>query len=463
MKNILLLLIFVCTSSLSFSQLHQEFIEELELGLKDLEETVDIIGLSIAVKSGDDIWADQIGISSISDSLTESSVLAMGSITKTFVSACILQMMEQELLSLRDPLYFYLDQFENIDSSITIKQLLNHTSGIYNYTDHPLFFDEILSETGQTYVYSPEEVLESFVNEPAFNKGTNQEYSNTNYILLGMIISELSERPYYEEIFERFNIAEKYPSLVVPPFTVETIHMANLWADLGFGGLQDLEELEFGINGLFSTAGSAGAFASTPTDMVKWGYDLYTGQLLKENSMDSLFTSPPFNFDTGFSYGLGVGLFSSSCGIQTVGHNGGIAYTADLTYLEEYDLAIAVMTNDGNGIPEVGGVTNIAMEIGCLYETTITNIDDLHQIENSIDVFPNPASGEFTIQLEESYTSEIKLVIFNELGMKVVDNITISPYKNRFQVQELINMPNGMYVLELAVDNKLVTKKIIKI
>jgi D-alanyl-D-alanine carboxypeptidase len=110
---------------------------------------------------------------------------AIASNTKTFIAVLMLKLQEMNVLSLDDSLYKWIPNYQYVDSTITIRQLLNHTSGVFNYTTYP-GFSNAMSDTGR--FWTPEEILTTFMNQQYFNPGAGFQYSNTNYILAGMII-----------------------------------------------------------------------------------------------------------------------------------------------------------------------------------------------------------------------------------------------------------------------------------
>jgi len=306
------ILFLVIYSTAVFGQINNSFEEFLEEGLDVIINEFDAVGISIAVIAGDEEWAGAGGISSEEDSLNTRHVLALGSITKPIVSACILGLMEEDRLKLSDPIHLYLEDREHIDSTITIKELLYHTSGVFDYTTHPTFFDTLFQYDSK--VFNVEEVLDTFLLEPVFSRGVKQEYSNTNYLLLGMIIEQITGRPYYEEVIARFNLEQDYPSVSVVPYLQEPNDLAHLWFDIGFGQI-DFQEVGISLNSLFSSATSAGAFVSTPMDLAKFGRDLLSGQLLGEAAMDSFYLYHPYQLSGQVDYGLGVVRSNTYCGV----------------------------------------------------------------------------------------------------------------------------------------------------
>jgi len=115
------------------------------------------------------------------DSLNTDHVFPVGSVSKTITSACIVSMVDEGLLSLNDTIGTWISGYPQIDGNITVYQLLNHTSGIYNFTAHPNYGSTINNTLGTTYTMT--DMLDNFLDDPYFDAGEGWEYSNTNYLL----------------------------------------------------------------------------------------------------------------------------------------------------------------------------------------------------------------------------------------------------------------------------------------
>lgn len=460
MKKIInFVIVFFLAVSVSNGQFSASFQAFLEESMTFIEEEVDPVGLSISVRSGEHEWNGVIGISSVEDNLTTASIFAMGSITKTFISAKILQLMEEGQLTLNDPLHLYLPSFEHIDSMVTIKELLNHTSGIYDYSFHPEYYPTLAIETNQFYRYSPEEVMEQFVLEKVFDRGARQEYSNTNYLLLGMIITEITKTPYYQAIFETFNIAQNYPSISCPPFNSEVSELANLWADFG-NGYENIFESGIGLDGLFSAVGASGAFVSSAADLSQWGYDLYAGNLLSASSMDLLYNFNPLMPDLG----LGIFNYDMECGVNAVGHGGAIFYGSDLTFSEELDLSVAVMTNDNTetDFSEIGGFFSITEEIFCAYrELLVTSSTEISR-QADIKIYPNPAQDVVTIQLPPTFNQAIQIEVYNEIGALVYAQELEQHHQSTLAIKAFGQLADGLYLVRVFDKENAYSAKLIK-
>lgn len=458
LKITIIAFIIICSKSIS-AQLDDQFKFFLDSVVQLIVEDFGAKGISIAITIGEDSWSGAAGISSVQDSLTTEHVLAIGSITKPIVSAGILGLMEDGKLKLSDSLHQYLNSREHIDSSITIRDLLYHTSGIYNYTDHPGFFDSI--NANQNTIFKPEEIMDLFLLEPSFTKGEKQDYSNTNYLLLGMIIEEITGKPHYEEIIERFNFEQAYPSLTVAPEIQDPEALAHLWFDLGDGQI-DLQEAGVSLRSLFSAAFGTGSFVARPIDLSKFGQALFSGELLSAATMDSFYLYHPLKLWGFKDYGLGVWKTEHECGVTSVGHNGSIIYTADLTYVEAYDLSIAVMTNDGSGLSDIGGVSAISEEIICRYTDRLTNISEVHET-SSVKVYPNPVEIEIHIEFENYSSENLQIEVLNELGQRIIfQSHDHQPILHTIKVNDQLFAP-GVYYLKIRSGDHQEIKKFIKL
>lgn len=442
------------------AQISPALIEQFETAFQEYGNENQVIGVSIAIRTADDVWTDQFGISAESEPLTEDHLFAMGSVSKTITSATILTMYEDGLLTLEDPLHLYLDTYSDIDSTVTIRQLLNHTSGIYNYTNHPSFFQDVLQNPEE--ITLPEEVLANYVLSPDFVAGTNYTYSNTNYVLLGMVIEEISGQTYYEEARERFDFDTNYPSFALPPFEISTLDLAHLWADLDGFGVADIQASGTSLNNLFSGAGPAGAYVATPKGLSKWARDLYTGEILQSSTMAELLTPSAFNGN----YGLGVEIISGGaivsglgfCSTDVVGHEGGIFYTTFTYYDAENDLSIAVQTNDA--VTEAD-MRQLAFDLFCINDNFVVSIDEEIYTE-SLEVFPNPFIDQLTVSYELSTSRDVSLSLVDYTGKEIRNIDQSRKFTGAYQEEFTMDIPSGLYLLKLVIDDQITYKKIIK-
>lgn len=459
MKKNYLLVLMMSLSFLTKAQFPTELQSIFEDILNEKISDTSAKGISAAIISEDNHWASAVGLHATDSMLTTNSVLGIGSISKTIISATILRMMEDGLLSLSDPISIYLDTMTNIPPNVTIRQLLNHTSGIYNFTDHP---NDILTYylSNLSELVTEEFILENFLDAPIFDPGTQFSYSNSNYLLLGLIIEEISGQAYYLEARELLDFDANYPSFSLPPYETDLAELAHIFADtsiiFGSNPPVDIVELGYILNSVFSGSGAAGAYVSNPPDLAQWAYDLYSGNILETTTMDSLFstTLPSSN------YGLGVTILDlSPCG-HLLGHSGETFYTASAYYIPESDIAISVQCND---VTFLELTYELTIEFACAYyEYTIsTDTDDLSSNE-SIDLFPNPFSDAITLKYETENRVEVQVELYNEIGSKVDEWFLGDQVIGEHFIQLDTNVPNGIYFLKLQMGNNMYSKRIIK-
>ncbi len=418
----------------------QDILEQYKIGWG-------VIGLSAAVKTDDGIWASAVGISSATEPLDVEHTFAIASVSKTIVSATILRMVEDGLLDLGDSIGMYLDEYENVDTNVTIRQLLNHTSGIFDFQYHSEYGDFVSEDWNA--ILPVQEVLESFINPPLFEPGEEWSYSNTNYILLGQIIKAVSGEDYYDEAEERFSFDEEYPSINVMPWEYSQDSLAHWWGDTtmaGNGPLLDNHELGLGWNSILSTYDASGAYAATPTDVARWAFDLYSGDLLSDTSMNEMLTiTPPSTW-----YGLGVQFVNNPCGQTLVGHGGSLGYRTSTRYDRENRISVSVHCNEYSNV-----VLDLSKSLICAYDNYLaTSTHGVAALE-SLEVYPNPTND--IVYFEGLKQEKCNIRVMNTLGaiLKSQDQIGDG-------YVDLTNLPEGLYFLEFQNENLSVIKRIMK-
>jgi D-alanyl-D-alanine carboxypeptidase len=309
-------------------------------------EKHDTRGVSGAIVFPDGrLWTGVSGISHGTVAMESDMLFGIGSITKNFVAALTLQLVEEGTLSLDDAVSEHLRPFPHVEDSITIRQLLNHTSGLYMFWDNDELWDALKAD--RTRVWTPEEVL-TYIRKPYFEPGEGWHYSNTNYLLLGMIIEKATGSSLSAEFRSRFwdplgiegylSIQEEIPGRLAHVFG-DDFHYGPAEEDLTFEPRASHESIIFGSGGLFMTA----------TDLARWSQALFGGQVLGEESMAEMLEFVPFRPAFNMrAYGLGVQRFERrfSSGREAIGHGGGnIGSTTYMVYLPAYEVSIVVMVN----------------------------------------------------------------------------------------------------------------------
>ena len=266
-------------------------------------------------------------------------LFAIGSITKNVVAALVFQLAEEGVLSLEDPLHKWLPAYPKVDGAITIRQLLAHTSGLYMFWENQKIWDDLIKYRDK--IFTPEDVL-SYLKDPHFAPGKGFRYSNTNYLLLAMIITRATGASLSAEFRRRFwqplGLSNAYLSMEeqIPD------RLAHVWGDNfeNDGSFRDNTFLPRSSHESI-TYGSAGLFM-TAEDLARWCRLLFEGKVLRQSSLDGMLAIGKDG------YGLGVQLFRKSLvgGEKAIGHGGAnIGTAAYMMYLPEHRLSIVLMIN----------------------------------------------------------------------------------------------------------------------
>jgi CubicO group peptidase (beta-lactamase class C family) len=309
-------------------------------------------GASAAVILPDgEIWAGTGGVSHETTVVTKDMPFGAGSITKNFTAATILKFAEEGKLSLDDSLHAWLPSYPNVDSTITLRQILNHTSGLNDIADNRDFWVSIFQEPSK--FWNPEDIVISFNKEPVFPKGTDWNYSSTGYIMLRMIIEDLAG----------YDICSVYKDLFFDPFDLTNTHAskgdppdgtAHGWYDIDNDG--NYEDFFPWPRTAFAS-GICGEVFSTAEDLAIWAKAMYDDKtVLGQESLDQmLIFHSPCTGEEFFCDGYGLGAFKFNPdlvnGMKAIGHSGNApGYAAVSLYLPDYDISIGFVDNteDGN-------------------------------------------------------------------------------------------------------------------
>ena len=275
---------------------------------------------------------------------TPATIFRIGSITKIFTALSVLQLDDQKKLSVSDPAVKYIPELPESWKSITIHQLLTHTSGIPDYAVSPAY----------AKIEDPQRVeaaLKEFGDKPLLNApGASFRYSNAGYILLGRIIEKVSGMK-YEEYVSR--------NILVPAGMMHSgyDHYQNLLKNRAHGYIYRGEGLVNSKNQEMEWAHSAGALYSTVDDLYLFDRALKSGKLFSASIVAKAFTPythfnapPPFTFDAEYGYGWMIG---KDFDHPYLGHGGWVdGFVSQFTRYPQDDAVIILLTNIESTAPQ---------------------------------------------------------------------------------------------------------------
>jgi CubicO group peptidase (beta-lactamase class C family) len=294
-------------------------------------------GLAVAVAQGDRIVFERgYGATSVENGspVRRDTIFRIGSLTKQFTAAAIMRLIEQGRVSLDDSITRFLSNYPMQGHRITVRHLLNHTSGIRDYTQTGARW---FSRVGEDLRH--EEVVALFRDTPLeFAPGERFRYSNSGYFLLGMIIEEVTGRPYGAYVEQE---------LARPIGLEHTIYCPNNSSEGHARGFRSspngpIPAIPVSMTHAFFSAGS---LCSTAVDLVRWAHALASGRVVKAASYRKMITPDVRVGGGALPYGYGL-IPDEFFGVESIDHAGGqIGFSGALSYYPDSDIAVAVLAN----------------------------------------------------------------------------------------------------------------------
>ncbi|MHC5003085.1 MAG: penicillin acylase family protein, partial [Planctomycetota bacterium] len=322
--------------------------------LADLHERAGFPGATVgyALPDGTD------GSVSVGVAFTETSVpmggadrMMAGSTGKTFFAALVLQLVAEGVLGLDDPVARWLADEPWLDRlpngrDITLRMLMNHTSGLPRYVMMEPFVETMRTDPGRRW--TPQELLAFvFDHEPLFAAGAGWSYADTNFIVAGLIVEKATGGSCYDQIHRRLLRPLRLWD-VVPTANPEIPGLAGGYVDLrqNLFGLTEANVVRNGrfvFNPQFEWAG--GGFATTPRDLARWARELYAGDVLDAAMRAEMLRGVPARLGPESRYGLGVMIRPGPVG-KVLGHAGYFpGYLTDMAFYPDHGLALAIQVN----------------------------------------------------------------------------------------------------------------------
>lgn len=378
----------------------------------------DVMGVSAAViLPGQGLWAGAAGVSTTSpfEILKPDMRFTIASISKTFKAALILKLAEEGRLALQDSLHRWLAKLPYVNSNITIRQLLSHTSGVYNYTNNSAFWDSLWNDPARKW--SQEEILENFVRSPVFTPGARFEYSNTNYILLEMISDTAADSTFSEQIRNRFFEPLELENSFFPAVEEVTGKIVHYWLDRdGDGKVDDLSE-QIGANPY-----SSWGVISTATDLANWAEALHGGKVLNAASLAELREVTPVSYYPLWTgYGLGTMRFNFE-GEELWGHTGSLpGLRSIIAYSPATGISVSVLVNQDD-FDSVYIIAPALFKAAKTFLTTSVSQDERESLPSEFRLhqnYPNPFNQSTLIPFDVPDAANVIIELYDLRGKRV--------------------------------------------
>jgi D-alanyl-D-alanine carboxypeptidase len=402
----LIMIFFAAAASLS-GQPNQEsrapIGPALQAAMEGSTKNSGAIGVSAAVvfPTGE-MWAGTTGVSHAGVPLTTDMLFGIASVQKNLQAALALKLIEEGAFGLDDPLRKWIPPTAALNGAITVRQVLNMTSGIKDFVGHPkspfrVGYVNIDFEHNWTW----QEIQDVFIDKPSFQPGTGCEYSSTNYIVLKQIIEKAARSKQSKLAEDRLLKPNRLDhtwvdfSRPVP----ERMRVAHGWFDTNDDGSPE-DISGDSLNWIASLAPML--VYSTPSDVAKWLDALYHRKsVLKEQTLKAMldFGGPVQGEPLMKGYGLGVvdinvgAILPRWAHVRIYGHLGsGFGYMTFAGYLPDYGVSLAIMSNRGGDTDSERAIGTVG---GAVIDALLRHLESLHSAGMRPGFLVTPQGGRY--------------------------------------------------------------------
>ena len=383
-----------------------------------------ISGVSVAVARGPRvIFARGYGFADLENErpATPETVYHVGSITKQFTAAAIMQLVEEGAVRLDAPASDYLQQYPEL-GLVTVEHLLNHTSGIPDYTTLVEWWESLSLET------TPERLAGSFLSRPFdFRPGERFAYSNSGYVLLGMIIEAVSKRRYGGYLNAEIFVPQRLEATAY-------CDRHRLVPNRAYGYQATDDGFIHPPYASMSQAYAAGAICSSALDLVRWNRALSRGSVVSDDSYERMSAPGTLADGTRIEYGYGLAV-SYLEGRHRINHIGGmLGFAGQISHYDEDDLTVAVLANTegANATKIESDIARVLMGLG------EQSTRDIPLSVSELEAY----SGRYDLELAE-------VDVFAENGRLWVD-VGVPGFQGRYAL-----LHQGDHVFQAAEDEEL--------
>ncbi len=363
----------------------------LQRSIDYIRSTYYVKGISAAAwVPGRGMWKGVTGVSYPGQPIDTTMLFSIGSVTKTFVAAQTLKLVEAGTLSLDDTIGALLPPMPNINPSVKVRQLLSHTSGLGEYLGTPWQTAMLASPT--TIWYFPE-ALNAFATPPVGPAGSPFAYCNTNYLVLGKIIESKTGDSLHKVLRTNFLMPYSLNNTYMEAIEHYTNPIPHNWSTPTMSPSAATDASGVPHEALWSSIEPSGGYFSDPADMAMWGYHLYAGHVLSPSSMSEMLNFMPL---TGYFNGYGLGAMRFPAGTRNFyGHGGNFfGYAAAVLFNPEDSICVAMLVNQDCIATNMAKILMNEL-IKQMATAKVNVVADSKQIH----IAPNPANTHVTVSV----------------------------------------------------------------
>jgi D-alanyl-D-alanine carboxypeptidase len=328
----------------------------LQAALNEMRADARIPGVSATIAFPDGtVWSGTSGLADVARGrpVSDDTAFSIASISKTFLAALALELSVEGTIGLDTPAATYLPELR-LDPAITVRMLLNHTSGLADFFLNPRI--DVALQSDRDRGWSAKRTLR-YVQRPMFEPGEGWDYSNTNYLILGMLVERVTGRPLAEQFRERFfrpvGLTRTWDQMAEEPRgpVAYGYRLEGEGARVRARGVADGTRF-IPFRSVITAARGAGSLAATSRDVALWGQALYGGTAISRESLRLMLARVRLNESSVLvPYGMGVQTVAVN-GRPALGHSGRfLGFRAVMRYLRSEGVAVAVLTNQNRVDP----------------------------------------------------------------------------------------------------------------
>ena len=459
--TVLVFMILVALPAFGQTLLPPDITEKIDKLAADTLARTGVPSASIAVvKDGQIVYLKAYGDAKLEPKTPATTQMrySIGSISKQFTATAILLLQEQGKLSLDDKVAKYIPDLSRANE-VTIRQLLSHTSGYQDYWPQDYVMKPMLEPT------TARKIMDTWAKKPLdFEPGTKWQYSNTNYVIAGVIVEKVARMPFFQ--FLQQNIFKPLGMTSVMDVDQERLTDSDPIGYLRYA----LGPLRVAPKEAKGWLFAAGQLAMTAEDLAKWNISVIDRKLLKPGSYLALGTETLLRDGLGTNYGLGVTV-TSALNRRALSHGGGVSgFTSTNIAFPDDRVAVVVLTNldsagasgpIASGIPPLLFATNDPATIAKL-EQAKRILADLQQGKIDRSLFTENANAYFDERALEDFKNSLgplgKWESFTQVGQTLRGGMTGRTYLVRFKDKTIrawtFELPDGkLEQFQVAVAN----------
>jgi D-alanyl-D-alanine carboxypeptidase len=411
-----------------------------------------IKGASVAVLvPNNGVWKSTYGISHIGQPVTSDMMFDVASNTKTYISALLLKLQETGKVDLDDSIGTWIHNVPNVNGQITIRQCLNHSSGIGDYDGGNVgdtYNDSVFKDFNR--IWQPEELLQKFpVTAPKFAPGTGWGYSNTNYVIAGLIIKQIMNQPVSKTFRELFFTPHQLNNTVFFPDDPQAgIPFPHIWSmNTGNGDhlVDFMDAYNYSNTSVITSGFGCGGMVTTAEDNVLFWHKLFSGQIINDESLAEMTTF--IKLSGSWKYGLGLYYSSKDINGRVIYEHGGtsLGFITENVVDSASGVCITVLTNQDS----IKNDILLDQVVAALHKVTlqmpVTGIKENVYESASLKLYPVPASHVLNIRMNESYNN-LLFSVYNLSGEKMLSE-TFSGTEAAVVIDTL---PPGLYIVRVT-------------